>query len=137
MKAEQPAQGISKKAEFDDAVWYEVNCECGSHNHYHSLWVDRDLDTKLITVSITTESSTDFWTQTVREDAKIHNVALHWIWWRVGYAVNETVRRAKIIVRVLFKGYIKYDSTVLLTKQQAYNYAKALENSVKELEGKK
>jgi len=135
MKAEQPAQGISKKAEFHEAVWYEVDCECGSHNHYHSLWVERDPETKLVTVEITTEATTDFWTQRVPE--RVNNLEspfVNWIWQTVAYTVNETVRRAKLITGILFKGHITYDSTVLLTKQQAYNYAKALERSVKDLD---
>ena len=135
MKAENPAEGISKKASYSDAVWYEVDCECGSHDHYHSIWVESDNDPKLITVYISTESTTDFWTQTVPERVeKINLPVISWAWQTVAYIINETVRRAKLVVRVLFKGQIKYESTVLLTKQQAYNYAKALENAVKELD---
>ena len=135
MKAEKPAQGISKKAEFDEAVWYEVDCECGSNNHYHSFWVERDPETKLVTVEITTEATTDFWTQTVPE--RVNNLEspfVSWIWQTVAYTVNETVRRAKLITGILVKGHITYDSTVLLTKQQAYNYAKALERAVMDLD---
>jgi len=135
MKAEQPAEGICKKAEYEDAVWYEVDCECGSPDHYHSIWIEKDPETKLVTVEITTEATTDFWTQTVPE--RVNNLEspfVNWIWQTVAYTVNETVRRAKLVARVLFKGYAKYESTVILTKQQAYNYAKALENSVKNLD---
>ena len=135
MKAEQPAQGISKQAEYEDAVWYEVDCECGSPDHYHSIWIERDSETKLVTVEITTSSTTDFWTQTVPERIeKIRLPFVSWAWQTVAYAVNETVRRAKLVACVLFKGYVNYESTVILTKQQAYNYSKALENAVKELE---
>jgi hypothetical protein len=135
MKAEQPAQGISKKASYSDAVWYEVDCECGSPNHYHSVWIEQDAETKLVTVEITTEATTDFWTQTVPEwIEKVDAPFVNWVWQTVAYAFNETVRRAKLAARVLFRGYAKYDSTVLLTKQQAYNYAKALERSVKDLD---
>ena len=135
MKAEQPAQGISKKASYSDAVWYEVDCECGSNDHYHSIWIERDAETKLVTVEITTEATTDFWTQTVPEwIEKIDSPFVNWIWQTMAYAFNETVRRARLIGRVLFKGYVKYESTVIMTKQQAYNYSKALENAVKELE---
>ena len=138
MKAEKPAQGISKKAEFDDAVWYEVDCECGSPDHYHSIWIERDDEPKLITVYISTEATTDFWTQTVPERVeKINLPVVSWAWQTVAYAFNETVRRARLIGRVLFKGYVKYESTIIMTKQQAYNYSKALENAVKELEKKK
>lgn len=135
MKAEKPAQGISKKQAFEDAVWYEVDCECGDPNHYHSIWIERDSETQLITVYISTESTTDFWTQTVPERVgKINLPVVSWAWQNAAYIINETVRRAKLVARVLFKGYAKYESTVILTKQQAYNYSKALENAVKELE---
>ena len=137
MKAETPAQGISKKQAFDDAVWYEVHCECGDPDHYHSIWVESDNDPKLITVYISTESTTDFWTQTVPEHIeKIDSPFVSWVWQTISYAINETVRRARLITRILFKGYAKYESTVILTKQQAYNYSKALENAVKDLDKK-
>ena len=135
MKAEQPAEGISKKAEYGDACWYEVPCECGDTDHYHSIWIERDDEPKLVTVYISTEATTDFWTQTVPE--RVNNLEspfVNWIWQTMAYAVNETVRRARLIGRILFKGYAKYESTVILSKQQAYNYAKALEKSVNHLD---
>jgi len=135
MKAERPAQGISKKASYTDTVWYEVDCECGSPDHYHSIWIEQDPETKLITVYISTEATTDFWTQTVPEHVeKINLPFISWAWHTVTYTVNETVRRTRLITRILFRGYTKYESTVILTKQQAYNYSKALETAVKELE---
>jgi len=135
MKAERPAQGISQKASYSDAVWYEVDCECGSADHYHSIWIERDAETKLVTVEITTEATTDFWTQTVPERVeKINLPFMRWTWHTVTYTVNETVRRTKLITRILFRGYVKYEPTVIMTKQQAYNYSKALENAVKDLE---
>ena len=135
MKAERPAEGISKKASYSDAVWYEVDCECGSHDHYHSIWIEKDPETKLVTVEITTEVATDFWTQPVPERVdNLDSPFVNWVWQTVAYTVNETVRRARLIIRILFKGYAKYESTVILTRQQAYNYAKALEKSVKDLD---
>jgi hypothetical protein len=135
MKAENPAEGISKKASYSDAVWYEVDCECGSPNHYHSIWIEKDPETKLVTVEITTEATTDFWTQNVPE--RVNNLDspfLNWIWQTAAYTLNETVRRAKLVTRILFKGYAKYESTVILTRQQAYNYSKAIEKAAKELD---
>ena len=135
MKAERPAEGISKKASYSDAVWYEVDCECGSHDHYHSIWIEKDPETKLVTVEITTEATTDFWTQAVPERVNnLNSPFLNWIWQTAAYTVNETVRRAKLVTRILFKGYAKYESTVILTRQQAYNYSKAIEKAVKELD---
>jgi len=138
MKAERPAEGISKKKAWDDAVWYEVDCECGSPDHYHSIWIERDSETNLVTVEITTEATTDFWSQTVPERVeKIRLPFVSWVWQTAAYAINETLRRARLMTRILFRGYAKYESTVILTKQQAFNYSKALENAVKELEKKK
>ena len=137
MKAERPAEGISKKADYSDAVWYEVDCECGSPNHYHSIWIEKDPETKLVTVEITTEVATDFWTQPVPERVdNLDSPFVNWVWQTVAYTVNETVRRARLIIRILFKGYAKYESTIIMTKQQAYNYSKALENAAKDLDKK-
>ena len=137
MKAEQPAEGISKKAEYGDAFWYEVPCECGDPDHYHSIWVESDNEPKLITVYISTEATTDFWTQTVPDHIEKTDLPfVSWIWQTVSYTINETVRRTRLFTRILFKGYTKYESTVIMTKQQAYNYSKALENAAKDLDKK-
>ena len=40
MNAEMPAVGIMKLHEYPDAVWYDVACECGSKDHYHSIWIE-------------------------------------------------------------------------------------------------
>jgi hypothetical protein len=139
MKAETPATGIMKKAEFDNAVWYEVMCDCGSPDHNHSVWVEADEEIGEVVVHIHAESTTDCWTTYLAENRKIDNEFLFQTWWRFAYIINETIRRGKLILGILFRGYVKYESTVILNEQQALNYAETLKKSisnVKKLKGK-
>lgn len=137
MKSETPATGIMKKAEYSDAVWYEVECECGSKDHYHSIWVEADPDTKSVSVSIATESKTDWWSTTVDQNPRVDNEMVYWIWSWAAHILNETVRRSRLILNILFRGYVKYDSYVILNRQQALNYADTLHKAVKEVDKEK
>lgn len=118
MEAQKPAMGILQKADYNHAKWYEVECECGSKDHYHSIWIEADYLTKDITVSIYTEATTDYWT----------NNSDRFYWFR------EFVRRAKLIWNIATRGYIKYESHVILKKQQALNYAGTLHRVINELD---
>jgi len=126
MKPETPAIGILKKAEFDSAKWYEVQCECGSKDHYHSIWIEADSDTKLISVGIETEGSSNYWTKNLEYNysSKFYGVL---------YFVDETIRRLKLIWKILTKGYVKYESHVLLNEQQALNYAETLKTAISDI----
>lgn len=134
MKSEKPATGIMKKADHGDAVWYEVECECGSKNHYHSIWIEADSETKQISVDITTEVSTDFWNTTVDQNPRVDNEIVYWIWSWSAYILNETVRRSRLIWNILFRGYVKSESTVILSRQQALNYADTLCKAIQKVE---
>ncbi len=133
IKPEIPARGILKKLDEKDAVWYEVFCDCGSNDHVHSIWVEFDKEINEIIVHIQTETSTDNWTNYLQENKKINNEFLFQIWWRLAYLGNEIIRRSKLISTILFRGYIKYNSTLILNKQQALNYSEALKKSIGEM----
>jgi len=134
MKSETPAEGILKKKDYGDAVWYEVECDCGSKDHYHSIWIEADRETKQISVDITTEVSTDFWSTTVDQNPRVDNEALYWVWSWAAYILNETVRRSRLIWNILFRGYVKYESSIFLSRQQALNYANTLNKAIKKVE---
>jgi len=136
MKAESPATGIMKKAEYDDAVWYEVACECGDPNHHHSIWIESDSETKLVTVDITTESKTRWWDTAVNTDVGFENETLYWTWSWAAHFANQVILRTKLVFQILFRGYVKYESSVILNKQQALNYADALKKAVKRIDQK-
>lgn len=42
MKAEVPAIGISKIADFKDSVCYRIDCDCTSHDHSVDTWIEVD-----------------------------------------------------------------------------------------------
>lgn len=134
MKTESPAEGIMKKRDYGDAVWYQIECDCGSKDHYHSIWIERDTKTELIAVDITTEMSTDFWSTTVNQEPPVDNESLYWAWSWVSYITNEIVRRSRLIWNILFRGYVKYESNIFLTQQQALNYADTLKKAIKKVE---
>ena len=134
MKSQTPAEGVSLRKNWGDAKWYRVDCECGDENHHHELWVEADGETKQVTVEITTTSTTDFWNTTVTPYVTRSSDTVQFFEEWVRYLINETVRRARLVFRVLFRGYAEYNSTVILTPQQAVNYADTLKKAVKEVD---
>jgi len=136
MKSQPPAEGVSLRKDWGDAKWYRVDCECGDENHHHDLWVEADRETHQVTVEITTTSTTDFWSTTVDPYVTRSSGTVQFFEEWIRYLINETVRRARLVFRILFKGYAEYNSTVILTPQQAVNYADTLKKAVKEVDDK-
>jgi hypothetical protein len=100
MKAEIPAEGIYKKHEWGDAISYGVACECSDPNHQHDVWIEAD-DTGVTVTTYTQQKSK---------------------WWELN--------RFKIIWILLTKGYIEYEASLIMTEQQAFNYAETLKRSI-------
>lgn len=134
MKCQIPAEGISLRKDWGDTKWYKVDCECGDENHHHELWVEADRATHQVTVEISTTSTTDFWNTTVTPYVTRSSGTVQFFEEWTRFLINETVRRARLVFRILFKGYTEYNSTVILTPQQAVNYADTLKKAVKEVE---
>jgi len=134
MKSQTPAEGVSLRKDWGDTKWYRVDCECGDENHHHDLWVEADRETHQVTVEITTTSTTDFWSTPVTPYVTRSSETLQFVEEWARYLINETVRRASLVFRVLFRGYAEYNSTVILTQQQAVNYADTLKKAVKEVD---
>ncbi len=104
MKSQSPAEGILKRSEWGDAKSYQVSCECGDHNHDHNIWVESD-ETLRVTVTIYTTAKSKWW----------------------------SMNRWQKIWTLLTKGYVEYESSIIMTEQQALNYAGALESAVKDV----
>ena len=105
-RSQKPAEGISTVKDYDDFKWYAIRCECGDDDHYHDLTVQSD--DGLLSVEITTTVTTNWWSNS----------------------------RWKQIWQILTCGYSKQYSSLILTEQQAVNYADALKTAVKDLERK-
>lgn len=95
-KAEQPAEGILKRGDFGDSIWYYVPCNCGDHNHAHTIGVEAD--PVEVSVHIYTQVTTPFW----------------------------SVSRWKQLWQLLTRGFIEYEAVTVLNEKQAENYSAAL-----------
>lgn len=105
MKAQTPAVGISAISIDDDTESYHIECTCTDPDHAHDACVEVDSDGTL-SVSIYGKATTKFW----------------------------EVSRWKQIWSILTTGTIETNSTLLLSKQAALNYADALRKSIENLE---
>jgi hypothetical protein len=104
MKAQTPAEGISKRGDWGDSRSYQVTCECGSDDHAHNVWVEADESG--ITVNTYTNQKTDFWSKT----------RWYHIW------------------KLITTGYVEYEASIIMTQQQAFNYAETLKSAIKDVD---
>jgi hypothetical protein len=104
MTAQKPAQGILLVNSWGSSKMYKVICECGSDECSHDIDIEAE-DTG-VTVTIYTKTKTNFWSKT----------RWHHIW------------------TLLTKGYIDFETAVVMNKQVALNYADVLQLAVKDVE---
>lgn len=103
MKSQTPAEGILLRKDYGDAKVYEVVCECGDCDHSHNVWVEAE--DFGITVTIYTQQKTKWW----------------------------ELNRWQTIWRLLTKGYVERESTLIMSEQQALNYANVLTAATKDV----
>ena len=133
MKTQDPAEGILKRNDWGDSKLYQVVCNCGESSHDHNVWVEADITG--ITVQIFTEQTSDHWTNEIEPRYDIENTIFQNIYWFWVGLLNDWARRFKLTWNILTTGYIKYEATIYMSKQQALNYADTLKNAVKDVEG--
>jgi len=104
MKPQTPAEGILLHKDFGDAKFYTVTCDCCSTDCAHSVCVEAD-ETG-ITVTTYTTQKTNWWSR----------------------------NRWQIIWELLTTGYVKYEASIIMTRQQAFNYAEVLKSASKDVE---
>jgi hypothetical protein len=104
MKAQIPANGILKRDDWGDAITYQIVCECQDSDHDHNVWIEAD-DHRVTVTTYTTQKSE---------------------WWKLN--------RWQTIWMLLTKGYVKYEANIIMTKQQALNYAETLKSAIKDVE---
>jgi hypothetical protein len=104
MKAQTPAQGILKTTEWGDVKTYQVVCECTNPDCSHDLWVEAD--DHCVTVTIYTKLKSRFW----------------------------EASRWSTMWTLLTKGYVDYQSSIVLPCQTAVNYAETLKSAVADVE---
>ena len=105
MKAQTPAEGILKRNEWPDAKIYQVVCNCGSADHDHNVWIETDDNTEVTVTTYTRQKSAKWWEQN------------RWI----------------TVWHLLTRGYVEYEASIIMTQQQALNYAATLKQAVADL----
>ena len=103
MKAQTPAKGILLRKDWGDAKSYTVTCECCGSDCAHNVWIEAD-ETG-VTDNTYTEQKTNFW----------------------------SMNRWQLIWKLLTTGYVKYEASIIMSEQQAVNYADTLKSAVKDV----
>lgn len=104
MISQIPAEGILLHKDWGDMKMYTVPCECGCNDGIQM--VNIEVDDFGIAVQIYSTQKTNFW----------------------------SMNRWQHIWRLLTKGYIETQTTTMLSKQQALNYAETLKLAIKDVE---
>jgi len=128
MKAQTPAEGIMKTHEWGDSKYYHVACSCGNDDDSLELCIESD--DMGVTVTHYTTQKTDWWTESVEKDYNIKNPWLQEFdyFWKDLW--NGLVTRLRITKDVWLHGYVKYQSTTIMTEQQALNYAETIKSAI-------
>ena len=132
MKAETPAEGILKTNDYGDSKWYQVVCGCGQPDH--ALTVEVEADEMGVSVNTYATVKTNYWSETVTKRYDIDTLWLQeWDWfWKD--LVNGIVTRLKLTWDVWSKGYVRCETTALMSKQQALNYSETLKKAIEDVE---
>lgn len=104
MKPQQVAEGVLLRKDYGDAKIYNIVCECGDCDHSHEVWVEAEEHG--ITVTVYTQQKTKWWQQ----------------------------NRWQIMWTLLTKGYVERESVLIMSKQQALNYANVLQSAIIDVE---
>ena len=104
MNAQVPAEGIMLYKDWGPSKMYKIACECGSDDCSHMIDIEAE-DTGVVVTTYTTQK-TNFWSKT----------------------------RFQHIWSLLTKGYVEYEASICMTKQQALNYATVLQSAVADVE---
>jgi hypothetical protein len=115
MEYQKPAEGILLHRDYGDAYYYRIPCDCG--NPDDDLHLEVEADDCGVHVSHYVKVKTNWWDTPTRF-----------------YYVNSLIHRLKLTWQLWVKGYLEYEATTILTKQQAFNYAYTLNQAVKNVE---
>ena len=100
MTPQPVAEGVLLRKDYGDAKIYNIVCECGDCDHSHNVWVEAE--DHGVTVTIYTQQKTKWWQQ----------------------------NRWQTIWTLITKGYVERESVLIMSEQQALNYANVLSAAV-------
>lgn len=132
MKSYLPAEGILKTGDYGDSKFYKVVCGCGQPDHDLDFEVEAQ-DTG-VSVNTYTTVKTDYWSETVKKRYDIDNPYFQELDWTVKDIINGFMTRLKLTWAVWARGYLQCETTVLMSKQQALNYAETIKSAINDVE---
>jgi hypothetical protein len=103
MTPQEPAIGILKRNDWGDTKMYNVSCSCCGSDCEHNVFVEADDHS----VSVTTYAK------------------LKTKWWEFN--------RFQIIWKLLTRGYIEYEASIIMSEQTALNYGHTLISAVNDV----
>ena len=104
MTAHEPARGVLLVNDWGTSKMYKAVCDCGDDVCTHTI--DVEAEDIGVTVTIYTKTRTNFWSKT----------------------------RWQHIWTLLTKGYVEFDTSLIMAKQVALNYASVLQSAIKDVE---
>jgi len=131
MKAQTPAQGIMMTGDYGNSKFYKVVCGCGQPDH--SLDFEVEADETGINVNTYATVKTDYWTESIKKRYDIDNPYLQELDWAVKDIWNGLITRIKLTWTVWTKGYVKCETVIAMSEQQALNYAETLKSAIQDV----
>ena len=118
--------------DYGNSKWYHVVCGCGQPDH--SLTVEVEAEDTGVSVNTYVTLKSDYWTERFKPNYSMDNPWLEefdWAWKRLA---NGLWRRLKLTWVLWTRGYVQTESTILMSRQQALNYAETLKDAVRAVE---
>ena len=134
MEYQKPAVGISKIFDHRELVTYAVPCSCGSADCGLDFSVEIEADDWNITVSTDFRPKTDYWTGLVASSSKLQSP---WLWsidYELRRILNGLYNRVSMTYRIWTTGYLTYYQDVLMSEQQALNYAGTITAAIEDMQ---
>ena len=132
-----PAEGIMQTINYPDCKIYKVECNCGGTDDAITFSVEKDHGE--VVVHTFTTQKTSWWQDPFhqRKSYDIKNELLFQLNYYLRGFLNALAHRLTITWNVWIKGYVEYQQTTIMTKQQALNYASILQQAIAEIENNK
>ena len=130
MTPQTPAEGILLHKDWGHSRMYHVTCECTCDECTHTVEVEAD---DVVTVTTYTTQKTNFWSEAVNVRYDIDNSLLQAVHWRIVGLINGLATRLRLTWTLWTKGYVEYQASILMSEQQALNYAETLKSAVNDV----
>src|SRR5574343_238508 len=114
------SKSICKTAQFSDSVFYTTVCECKDPEHNQYLVLEYDEEFNSISLCIYSNIHTNWYINNERS----------W-WYKIKKYLQFQKYKAKIIIQLLFNGYIAAENEFIFSDEQAIVcYIQALEEGI-------